>query len=907
MPGHRKPWLLVAAALVATHSLALVDGAPAPGRTHASHDSSLTIQDSTLSSHGFGFYPQDDFEQPRELEEENPSEINLQEQQDQLRKWLLDKEAQPKQALEPHLQQPTVDGPNTTLHLWYRQPATSIKDGTFLIGNGKTQVLIGGGINVERLVFNEESCWSGGPNEYKDYRGGNVPADEVGHKQEALQAIRQALSEKANISNNPAPAIVKEILGTYEGFGRQQPFGEVLVEELHPFEIVRNYKRELDLSQGVVKVSFTANDINYTREHFCSYPDAVCVMRIQGSEPKSVNLKVSIATNHAGEFTNVHNRLGFRGNLESNNMTIEAMVAVKAEGPYGVSMSNNRQVVAMNFDAVTLYYTFGTGWTAGGFPNFADVDPHDRLISVVDKALAAWYNDQYLKHVKDHGDLFSGFSLDLGQTPLNLATDELFKVIKGKRSTDAAETYFDALLVQYGRYLLIASSRPGSLPITGQSVWSSDGQDQDDIETRYKMNIELQMNYWLAESTNLGETVTPLIDFMEQLLVPRGQDTASQLHSARGWTTHTYSNIWAHTGPTSSASSSYFPAAAAWLCQHAWDRYLYSQDYYFLRDHAYKLMKEAAQFWIDTLVPSHIDEMFVSSPAFSPERGPVTEGTALDQQLIHQLFKSTLDAIAIVGERDKVFVQNLTTIFANLSTGLQVGNWGQLQEWKMDIDQRNDVHYYLAPLYALYPGHQIFDQDADAKEAFLEASRKTLTNRGTGTNGDVDLGWAKVWRAALWARAGDSARAYEFLQLFKKKHVLQTNLLSFEDQSGLLGYGAALIELLIQSPKPGQVDILTDADGMPKRWLAQGSVIDYKIREGHKVSVYWSKRKVQSVEVVGGAKAGLVAFRIGTKGDREAKVLLRGSTKEVVATVDGDTVTFTLAKGQAYDIQLIEA
>lgn len=418
------------------------------------------------------------------------------------------------------------------------------------------------------------------------------------------------------------------------------------------------------------------------------------------------------------------------------------------------------------------------------------------------------------------------------------------------------------------------------------------------------MNIELQMNYWLAESTNLGETVTPLIDFMEQLLVPRGQDTASQLHSARGWTTHTYSNIWAHTGPTSLANSSYFPAAAAWLCQHAWDRYLYSQDYYYLRDHAYKLMKGAAQFWIDTLIESHLDGTFVSSPAFSPERGPVTEGTALDQQLIHQLFQSTLDAITVVGERDKAFVQNLTTIFANLSTGLQVGNWGQLQEWKVDLDQPSDVHYYLAPLYALYPGHQIFDQDAAAKETFLKASRKTLINRGAGINGDIDLGWAKVWRAALWARLGDGARAYELLQLFKKKHVSQTNLLSFEDQSGLLGYGAALIELLVQSPKPGQVDILPDADGVPKRWLSQGCVVDYKTREGHKVSVYWTERKVQSVEVVAGAKAGPVAFRIGTKGDREIKVLLKGSTKEAVASVEGDTVTFTLAKGQAYVIQL---
>lgn len=269
MLAHRKPWLLAAAVLLATHSLVTatvtVEGTPAPGRTPSSHDSSLTIQGPVSSFDDFSFIPSA-LEQPHDVEEEDVSEINLQEHQDQLRKWFLHQEAQPKRKpFEPQLQQSTVDGPNTTLHLWYRQAAKSIKEEGFLIGNGKAQVLIGGGINVERLVFNEESCWSGGPNEYKEYRGGNVPDDKVDYKKEALHAIRQALSRKANIPNNPAPAMVKEILGTYEGFGQQQPFGEILVEELHPFEVVQNYKRELDLSQGVVKVSFTANDVDYTR------------------------------------------------------------------------------------------------------------------------------------------------------------------------------------------------------------------------------------------------------------------------------------------------------------------------------------------------------------------------------------------------------------------------------------------------------------------------------------------------------------------------------------------------------------------------------------------------------------------------------------------------------------------
>jgi alpha-L-fucosidase 2 len=205
------------------------------------------------------------------------------------------------------------------------------------------------------------------------------------------------------------------------------------------------------------------------------------MMRIQGSEPKSVNIKVSLGTNHPGmEFTNVHNRLGIRGQLQSNNMTLEAMVAVKTEGTTGVSMSNSRQVVAMSFDSATLYYTMGTGWTANAYPTFDDKDPHERLVGAVDKAVAAWYNDQYLKHLKDYQVLFQSFQINLGDPVENkLPTNDLIDASRrGKAGKE--ETYLELLLLQYSRYLLIASSRPGSLPLSGRTVWNADVRLTDD-------------------------------------------------------------------------------------------------------------------------------------------------------------------------------------------------------------------------------------------------------------------------------------------------------------------------------------------------------------------------------------------------------------------------------------------
>ncbi|KAF9105800.1 hypothetical protein BGX27_009431 [Mortierella sp. AM989] len=820
---------------------------------------------------------------------------------------------------------------NSTWRLWYRSPAKSIEQDGFLLGNSRNQVLVGGHINIERLILSEESCWTGGPGSVKksasdksdgtsedefEYRGGNVAEDKAQERQQTLHNFRLALEEKHKIS--PSMPIAKSLQGDERGFGRPVSFGEILIEELHAFGKVEHYLRVLDLETGVAKVSFTVDDVEYTREHFCSFPDSICIVRMQASQPKSMNIKVSLNSHHDKnvQYGNVHNRLGFRTQLESNNMTIEALIAVKTEGPTGVSMANSRQVVALGFNAITLYYSVGTSWSASSFPTFEGKDPHDRLVATVEKATTMFYGDQFQKHVQDHQSLFSGFNLDLGFTENPRSTSELIEASHKGRAGEE-ESYLDALIVQYSRYLLIASSRPGSLPLSGQSAWSAADDSKDDLPSNgYKMNVNLQMNYWLAESTGLGETVTPLIDYMENLLVPRGQDTAKLHHGARGWVTHSYSNIWAHTGPTAQETSFYFPAASAWLCQHAWDRYLYGQDYSFLRDHAYKLMKGASQFWLDTLVQSNEDNgIFLTSPSYSPEHGPFTKGSALDQQLLTQLFNNTLEAIAIVGERDKVFVQNLTTTLASLAPGLKIGGVaGHLQEWDLDLDDPNERHYHMAPFWAVYPGHRIFipNESADfSKEELLKAARTALLNRGMAVT-EGNFGWAKSWRAAVWVRLGDGAKAAEALDLFKKNNVKYSNMLDFnEGLSGQLGMAAAIVEMVVQSRTVGSIEILTAVEnGLPERWLKRGTVQGFRTRDGHSISVSWEEAKVRNVEILAALKAAVVDIKIGSlKGEEETPsekvhVSIKGNNKVPVYSRVGDTIVLTMSKGQTYIIQI---
>ncbi|KAF9573949.1 hypothetical protein BGW38_008363, partial [Lunasporangiospora selenospora] len=350
-------------------------------------------------------------------------------------------------------------------------------------------------------------------------------------------------------------------------------------------------------------------------------------------------------------------------------------------------------------------------------------------------------------------------------------------------------------------------------------------------------------------------------------------------------------------------------------------------DASFLKNHAYKLMKGASEFWIDSLVQSRDNETFlISSPSHSPEHGPFTEGAAVDQQLVWQLFNTTLEAASIAGERDKKFLQELTDAYGRLSSGLKIGVWGQLQEWLLDLDDPNENHHHLAPFYAIYPGRQAFSIESGGdQESILNAARVALQRRGDGSTGDDGAtikGWPKTWRAALWARLEHGEEAVEALEAFKRKNINHSNLLTNEELSGQFGYGAAILELLVQDRRSNEIRVWTTPQtGLPKWWVSAGNLGGYRTRDGHAVAVQWKNSRVETVEVMTSnsgnvGKSGPLVVVVGTLGGGEGeegatptekiKVQIKDSGKAVLFERRGNELSWVVSKSLTY-LVLVEA
>jgi len=757
------------------------------------------------------------------------------------------------------------------LKVTFDKPAADWEREGLPIGNGAMGAVVMGGIDADKLQFNEKTLWTGGPGSKQGYDFGIAPESQTAK----LAEVRKTLNEKGSME----PEAVAKALGRKTiGYGDYQNFGEV-VFQFPQSSTVSDYHRELDLNNSLVRVSYTQNGVHYLREYFASYPDGVIAVRLSADQPHkiSVNIGLNIPNNRSVDTQIKKGVITVKGTLEDNGLAYEAALQVLA--PNTNLTSDSQSVNVTNADSLVVLLTAGTNY-AQHYPVYRGKDPHAAVVRKLEAASKKSYEKLLADHQADYHNLFDRVSLDLGQASLAQTTPEL---LAAYRKGDAVvDRTLEATYFQFGRYLIISSSRQGSLPANLQGVWNKTNTPpwNDD----YHVNINLQMNYWLAETTNLQETLPPLFDFVDSLVIP-GQLAAKQILGANGWTLFLNTNVWGFAGVIEWPTAFWQPEAGAWMAQHYYEHYLFTRDEKFLRERAYPLMKGAAQFWLDTLVKDPRDGKWVVAPSFSPEQGPFVTAAAMSQQIVFDILRNASEAAALVG--DKKFQKQTADVLANLDSGLRIGSWGQLQEWKQDLDDPKNQHRHISHLFALHPGHQI---DASQTPELLQAARTTLNARGDG-----GTGWSQAWKVNLWARLQDGDRAHKLLS----EQLTISTLPNLWDNhppfqiDGNFGATAGIAEMLLQSQN-NQIQLLP---ALPTTW-AKGSVTGLRARGDVVVDLDWNNSELQKAVL----KAGH-SNQVSIKNSLLAKsfsLVAKSTGKAVVIKLNGDSGVFTAQGGETY-------
>ena len=738
--------------------------------------------------------------------------------------------------------------------------------------------MIFGGVAGERLQFNEKSLWTGGPGSAEGWNSGNW----ANPRPDAIAAVQQAINERVRV---PATEVATALGQPRRGYGSHVTFGDVEISFVVPPAPVEEYRRDLDISRAVASVSYLAGGVRHRREYFASYPDNAIVARFSADKPGMVSLTVRVSTpdNRTRTATAVGGRITVAGALADNGLHFESQLQVRATG--GTRTDNpDGSVTVSGADAVVITLTAGTDY-ADTYPNYRGPDPHQAVTAAADRAAGRRYDQLLAAHQRDHRRLFGRVRLQIGQQMPDLATDDLLRQYTGGAS--AADRALEALFFQYGRYLLIASSRPGatgrSLPANLQGVWNHQAAWAP-WSADYHTNINLQMNYWLAESTNLGDTTAPLFDFVDALRPP-GRVTAREMFGNRGWVMHNETNPYGFTGVHDWATAFWVPEAAAWLSQHYWEHYRFTMDRRFLRERAYPVLKEVAQFWLDELVVDPRDGTLVVSPSYSPEQGDFSAGAAMSQQIVWDLFTNVIEAAAVLG--DTAFGAEVSAARAKLDPGTRIGSWGQLQEWKVDWDDPTNQHRHVSHLFALHPGRQVSPLTTPELARAAEVSLRARGDGGTG--------WSKAWKINFWARLHDGDHAHTMLSEQLKGSTLP-NLWDTHPPfqiDGNFGATAGIAEMLVQS-HTGDVHILP---ALPAAWPA-GRVDGLRARGDLTVSVAWSAGRAQQVEVTAG-RAGRVTLR-GAMFAAGFDLVDTGTRRPVPVERDGDRATFTARPAHRY-------